>query len=209
MRERGAPPFSIHGTFPFVAKGKRSKKRSGASKSRKRNKRRKASKVARLSKPKRRRSKRRTSQKPSGGRIVAKRRRANKTAGKKSSGKKSGFPAWVKPTVSMVIGGGVGLVAMSLLPDAIAPYAPALGVLGAKFLGGGSWGKYAGTAAVVGGVTFLSRRKTVQVAAGALTAAKAALSGGMESTVTAGPAEVTGGSAASRGESILRSVGVK
>lgn len=134
------------------------------------------------------------------------RRRAAKTADKKSSGKKSGFPAWVKPTVSMVIGGGVGLVAMSLLPNAIAPYAPALGVLGSKFLGGGGWGKYLATAGVVGGVTFLSRRKTIQVAAGALTAAKSALT----ASVTGGPPEiVTGGSAASRGEQILRSVGVK
>ena len=138
--------------------------------------------------------------------MAKRRRRAAHTAGKKSSGKKSGFPSWVKPTLSMVIGGGVGLVAMSLLPEAIAPYAPAIGVLGSKFLGGGSWGKYAATAGVVGGVTFLSRRPTIQVAAGSLAAAKRALGSG--STVIAGPAEING-NAAARGDQILRSVGVK
>lgn len=137
------------------------------------------------------------------------RRRAAKVSSGKSSSKK-GFPSWVKPTLSMVIGGGVGLIAMSLLPDAIAPYAPALGVLSAKFLGGGSWGKYATTAAVVGGVTLLSRRKTVQVAAGALTAAKQALTSGAGSSFGGGQSNGAGaGSAAQRGDQILRSVGVK
>ena len=127
-------------------------------------------------------------------------RRRKKNGGSKTSkGKKGGFPSWVKPTLSMVIGGGVGLVAMSLLPDAVAPYAPALGVLGAKLLGGGSWGKYATVAATVGGITFLSRRQTIQVAAGALTAAKRALSSG-------GSVEPD---VASKGADILRRVGVK
>ena len=131
--------------------------------------------------------------------MAKRRRRAGKTAGSRSS-KKSGFPAWVKPTFSMILGGGVGLVVMSLLPTAIAPFAPALGVLGSKFLGGGGWGKYVATAGVVGGGTFLSQRKTVQIAAGALSAAKNALTGG-----SGGSDE----SAASKGERILQSVGVK
>lgn len=135
--------------------------------------------------------------------MARRRRRAAKTAGSKST-RKSGFPAWVKPTVSMILGGGVGLVAMSLLPNAIAPFAPALGVIGSKFLGGGGWGKYLATGAVVGGVTFLSQRKTVQVAAGALVAAKQALIGPSEP----GPSSPTG-SAASKGAEILRSVGVR
>ncbi len=129
-----------------------------------------------------------------------KRRRANKTAGKSSGRRKSGFPAWVKPTLSMIVGGGVGLISMALLPEGIAPYAPALGVLGSKLLGGGSWGKYATVAAVVGGVTFLSKRKTVLVAAGALNAAKRALTSG------GGGAS---GSTEDIGNQILRDTGVK
>lgn len=135
--------------------------------------------------------------------MAKRRRRAAHTAGKKSSGKKSGFPAWVKPTVSMIVGGGVGLVAMSLLPPGVAPYAPALGVLGSKMLGGGGWGKYASVAAVVGGVTFLSQRKTVQVAAGALANAKRALTSGT-SSVVGGPAEIS-----NQGADILRRAGVR
>ena len=121
---------------------------------------------------------------------------------KKGSTKKSGMPAWIKPTLSMIIGGGVGLVAMALLPDALAPYAPAMGVLASKFIGGGGWGKYLATAGVVGGVTFLSRRQTVQVAAGALSAAKRALAAG-PSAPAAG-----GGSAQQQGADILRRSGV-
>lgn len=131
--------------------------------------------------------------------MAKRRRRANKTAGKASKSSKKGMPAWIKPTFSMIIGGGVGLVAMSLLPSAIAPFAPALGVLGSKIFGGGGWGKYAATAGVVAGVTFLSQRKTVQVAAGALSAAKRALTNGSSSG---------GGDAADQGAEILRRAGV-
>ena len=134
---------------------------------------------------------------------MAKRRRrkaAHRAGGNGKPARKSVFPAWVKPTFAMVLGGGVGLVAMALLPAAIGPYAPALGVAAAKFLGGGGWSKYLVTAGVVGGVTFLSRRKTVQVAAGALTAAKNALVGP--------PAAPESGSAASQGADILRRSGL-
>ena len=122
--------------------------------------------------------------------MARRRRRANKTSGKKSSGRKKGFPSWVRPTVSMIGGGLVGLLVSGLLPGAIAPYAPAIGVLGSKVVGKGGWGKYAATSAVLAGVTFLSYRKTVQVAAGTvvgtLQAAKAALMG---------PAKIEGGDA--------------
>lgn len=127
--------------------------------------------------------------------MARRRRRAAKIS---KTTKKKGFPSWVKPTLAMILGGGVGLVAMGLLPDAIAPYAPALGVLASKFVGKGGWGKYLATAGVVGGVTFLSRRKSVAVAAGALTAAKKALGSGATTS--------TGGSAADKGAEILRSV---
>lgn len=129
--------------------------------------------------------------------MARRRRRAAKTSTVKS---KKGFPAWVKPTLAMIFGGGAGLVAMGLLPDAIAPYAPALGVLASKWVGKGGWGKYLATAGVVGGVTFLSRRRTIAVAAGALTAAKKALTSG-------GSVSMPGGTAADKGAAILRSVG--
>lgn len=134
---------------------------------------------------------------------MAKRRRKQASHSASSSGKKmSGFPSWLKPTLSMIAGGGLGLVAMAILPDAVAPYAPALGVVAAKFVGGGSWNKYLVTAGVVGGVTFLSRRKTVQVAAASLGQAKRALA----SNAPAGA--IGGGSAADRGASILRNSGL-
>lgn len=118
--------------------------------------------------------------------------------------KKGGFPSWVKPTLAMIAGGGLGLVAMAILPDAIAPYAPALGVVGAKFVGGGGWNKYLVTAGVVGGVTFLSRRKTVQVAAASLGAAKRALA----SNTSGSQAQVGPGSTAERGAAILQKSGL-
>ena len=124
---------------------------------------------------------------------------------KKGQGKKSGMPSWVKPTIAMIVGGGLGLVAMGILPDAIGPYAPAAGVLLARFVGGGGWSKYLVTAGVVGGVTFLSRRKTVQVAAGSLKAAKDALAAGGGGS---NPPAVGSGSAADRGADILRKQGL-
>lgn len=135
---------------------------------------------------------------------MAKRRKktAKYSASKGSSKSKSGLPTWVKPTLSMIFGGGVGLVAMALLPDAIAPYAPAMGVLASKFIGGGGWGKYLATAGVVGGVTFLSRRKTIQVSAGALAAAKKALTSGRTSPGSGS------GDAAAAGRAILQKQGL-
>lgn len=134
--------------------------------------------------------------------------RKGKGKGGKIPGSRKGFPSWVKPTVSMLIGGGVGLLAVGVLPAAVAPYGPALGVLGSKFLGGGSWSKYAVAASAVAGVTFLSRRPTVQLAAGSLRAAMNSLQSG-GSSVVAGPAEITSGSAAEAGEKILQQNGLR
>ena len=167
---------------------KRAKRRAKRrAKKAKRKARRKAAKVASTPRPKR--------SAPTGGRIMGRKKK-----GKGGSSGKKGFPGWVKPTLAMIVFGGVGLVVMPLLPDAIGPFAPAVGVLAAKFLGGGSWGKYLTTAGVVGGVTFLSQRRTVQVAAGALSAAKAAL-------VAGGGGGAGGAStAAEKGAAILREV---
>lgn len=144
-------------------------------------------------------------------------RRASKTAGTKTRTKK-GFPGWVRPTVSMVIGGGVGLLVSGLLPTAIAPYAPAAGVLGSKIIGKGPWGKYVATSAVLAGVTFLSYRPTVQIAAstlvGTLQAARAALMSGARETGDS-PAEESGspaeesGTVAEQSRRILREAGVR
>lgn len=184
----------------------RKKKSAGASKPRKRAKKKRAAKRTK------RRAKRRASKiaaiksNPSGGRITMGKRRKNKNQDKKPT--KKGFPTWIKPTLSMVIGGGVGLLAMGLLPAQVAPYAPAVGILGSKFIGGGSWGKYAVTAGVVGGLTFLGNRKTVQTAAGALAAAKNALtSGGGQSA--GGGAGSSFGNAADEGRRILERSGVR
>lgn len=137
-------------------------------------------------------------------------RRASKTAGTKTRTKK-GFPGWVRPTVSMVIGGGVGLLLSGLLPKAIAPYAPAAGVLGSKIIGKGAWGKYVATSAVLAGVTFLSYRPTVQIAAstlvGTLQAARAALMSGTRETGDS-PTEETG-TVAERSRRILREAGLQ
>lgn len=181
-------------------KGKAKHAKGKAKRARKKRKAKKHPPAA--SKPKKGRRKKKAAHtakhtKPSGGRIMAKHK------GKKSG--KSGFPAWVRPTLSMIVGGGVGLVAMGILPDAVAPYAPALGVVAAKFVGGGGWGKYLVTAGVVGGVTFLSRRNTIQIAAGALTAAKRTLASGPSGPAAGAAAP---GSAADRGSEILRRQGL-
>ena len=123
-------------------------------------------------------------------------------AKKKITHKKS-FPSWLKPTLAMIAGGTLGLVGMALLPDAVAPYAPALGVLSAKFIGGGNWGKYVATSVVIGGLTFVGRRKTTQVAAGALASAKKALSNG---GAVRSPAPA--GSTAAQGNAILKKAGI-
>jgi len=105
----------------------------------------------------------------------------------------------LSPAVAMVVGGGVGLVAMGLLPAAVAPYAPALGVLGAGLVGPGRWPVYVVPAAVVAGLTVAARRPTVQTMAGALTAAKAALTGSAPN-----PEPESAPSAQERGKQILR-----
>ena len=140
-----------------------------------------------------------------------KRRRASKVSGgKKSSGRKKGFPGWVRPTVSMIGGGLVGLLISGLLPGAVAPYAPAAGVLASKFVGKGSWGKYAATSAVLAGVTFLSYRKTTQIVAGTLVgtlkAAKAAMIGPAQTETGDAPDEV---SVQEQSRRILREAGVQ
>lgn len=130
-----------------------------------------------------------------------------KKKGSKGKGSRKSSYGWVKPTLAMILGGGVGLLAMGLLPDSIAPFAPALGVVGAKFIGGGGWGKYLTTAGVVGGVTFLSYRPTVQAASAALAGAKRALtSGGGGGGVASAPAAP--GTAAEKGAEILRNQGI-
>lgn len=136
------------------------------------------------------------------------RRKAAHTAGTKSSGKK-GFPGWVRPAVSMVAGGGLGLLVSGLLPAAIAPYAPAAGVLGSKIVGKGSWGKYALVSGVLASVTFLSYRKSVQIAAstlvGTLQAARRSLMSGASET---GDSPEESGSVAERARRILRQEGL-
>jgi hypothetical protein len=132
------------------------------------------------------------------------RRRASHTVGPTSS-KKKGFPGWVKPVGSMIGGGLLGLLASSIAPDAIAPYTPAIGIAMAKFAGGGGWGKYLATAGVLGGLTFLSKRRTVQVASGALKGAKNALASGGGGGGTA-MAPAGGATAAQKGAAILKKV---
>ena len=122
-------------------------------------------------------------------------------AKKSKSTKKSGFPGWVKSTIAMTVGGAVGLVAMGLAPAGVAPYMPAVGILASKFLGGGGWGKYLITAGVLTGVTFASRTKTVQLAAGGLSAARNALTGG-------GGSPAVGSGSQQRGNEILRRQGI-
>ena len=123
---------------------------------------------------------------------------------KKPAPRKSGIPSWVKPMGAMAIGGTLGLVGMFLLPDAVAPYAPALGILASKPLGGGSWGKYLSTASLVGVLTFVGQRKNVQVAAASLKNAKRALASG------GGPQRPSiPGGAAEAGNSILQKSGLK
>ena len=88
------------------------------------------------------------------------------------------FPTWLKPTLSMLLGGTVGLIGSALLPDGARPLAVGAGIVGSKLIGGGTWGKYLGTGTVVAGLMFLGQRKYVQVAHASLSAAKKSLASG-------------------------------
>lgn len=134
--------------------------------------------------------------------MAKRKRRAAHTAAKTTT--KKGIPHWIRILGAQVLGGGVGLLATAILPDAVAPYAPSAGILASKFIGGGSWSYYLVSGGAAAGLMFLSRRKTVQVAAAGLGAAKRQLASGMGSGLPSGS-----GSVQQKGADILRGAGVK
>ena len=135
---------------------------------------------------------------------MAKRRRhqAHHTAAKTST--KKGIPSWIKIVGAQLVGGTIGLLATAILPDSVAPYAPSAGILASKFVGGGAWSYYLVSGGAAAGLMFISRRRTVQVAAQGLGAAKRSLASGSSAGLPSGS-----GSVAQKGAQILQNAGVR